>query len=141
MVKVSSSEIDAHIGRILALYRIKTGRTLITLSNVLGVSFQQMQKYEKGVNKLSGANLYILSEFLGVDINYFFEDLVVKNKTHNAYVAIKANKKETNESIHSIPDNEFIILVKYYSRIKKIAKRRTVLELVRSLCRSSFAPF
>ena len=75
MSKTSPSDIDLKIGRNIKLKRIKAGKSLQDLADVLNVSFQQIQKYERGQNKISSGNLFLLSEFLETNINYFFEGL------------------------------------------------------------------
>ncbi len=75
--------IDAHVGA-----RIGARRKLLQLSQKeladrLGITFQQVQKYEKGVNRIGAGRLYSIAMILGVDINYFYEDI-----ENNAYMQI-----------------------------------------------------
>ena len=67
--------IDAHVGA-----RIGARRRLLQLSQKeladrLGITFQQVQKYEKGVNRIGAGRLYSIASILGVDINYFYDDV------------------------------------------------------------------
>ncbi len=71
----SISPIDVHVG-----VRICARRKLLQLSQKqmaekLGITFQQIQKYEKGVNRIGAGRLYTIALILGVDINYFFEGI------------------------------------------------------------------
>jgi transcriptional regulator with XRE-family HTH domain len=67
--------IDLHLGGRLRLARKQCGVTQGTLAQALSVSFQQVQKYERGTNRLSGASLYGAAITLGVAPAFFFEGL------------------------------------------------------------------
>lgn len=67
--------IDAHVGA-----RICARRRLLQLSqkemaDALGITFQQVQKYEKGVNRIGAGRLFNIAQLLGVDVDYFFDDV------------------------------------------------------------------
>lgn len=67
--------VDRHVGGRLRRRRRQLGRSQAKLGAALGVSFQQIQKYERGANQLTATRLLALSEALGVPIGYFFEGL------------------------------------------------------------------
>lgn len=67
--------IDVEIGRRVRVMRCATSKTQAELSNAVGVSFQQIQKYEKGDNHISASKLWDIANFLGEDISYFFNGL------------------------------------------------------------------
>ena len=69
--------VDRHVGRRVAERRISLGHSQSDLGQVVGLTFQQIQKYEKGANRISSSKLWELSRFLKVDIGYFFEGLDV----------------------------------------------------------------
>jgi transcriptional regulator with XRE-family HTH domain len=70
-----SFAIDVHIGRRLRRRRRDLGLSQAALANAVGVRFQQIQKYESGLNKLSAARLWGVSTALGVTPNFFFVGL------------------------------------------------------------------
>lgn len=72
--KRSVSETDKIIGKKLKKLRLLQNVTQGQLSGILDVSFQQFQKYERGVNRISAANLHKLSKELNVPMTVFFED-------------------------------------------------------------------
>ncbi|WP_282604630.1 helix-turn-helix domain-containing protein [Pelagibius sp. Alg239-R121] len=76
-----ASEKDAHIGRRLLQARVSQGLSQDDLGSMVGVSFQQIQKYEKGLNRIGSGRLWDLSVALNVPIVYFFEGLADKGKT------------------------------------------------------------
>ena len=67
--------VDRHVGRRVSERRIGLGFTQSQLGEALGLTFQQIQKYEKGTNRVSASKLWEMSRFLEVDTRYFFEGL------------------------------------------------------------------
>lgn len=67
--------IDLHVGRRLRLLRRSRGLSQARLAEAIGVTFQQVQKYERGANRLSASKLYEAAAALGVAIEVFFEEL------------------------------------------------------------------
>ncbi len=81
MIDSGIGPMDAHVGA-----RICARRRLLQLSQkemaeALGITFQQVQKYEKGVNRIGAGRLFNIAQLLGVDVDYFFED--VKPEIYN----------------------------------------------------------
>jgi transcriptional regulator with XRE-family HTH domain len=74
MVK-SASEIDAHVGRRMRQRREALEISQGLLGRQIGLTFSQVQKYEKGTNRIGAGRLYLLASFLDVPIQYFFEGL------------------------------------------------------------------
>ncbi|WP_119167249.1 helix-turn-helix domain-containing protein [Algihabitans albus] len=71
--KVSDREIEQHVGRRIRERRTLLGLTQQQLADLIGVTYQQAHKYERGINRISAARLHMLSQVLGVDANYFFD--------------------------------------------------------------------
>ena len=71
----SASEVDAVVGERIRRRRILTGQTQDQLGDALGVSYQQIQKYETGANRVSAGRLYLLAEQLEVSPSWFFDGL------------------------------------------------------------------
>ena len=65
--------VDRHVGRRVQEKRLDLGLSQTALGKAVGVSFQQMQKYEKGQNRISASKLFEIADFLKVDIPYFFD--------------------------------------------------------------------
>ena len=74
-----SNQIDTHIGRQIRRRRLGLGLSQVALANAVGVRFQQIQKYETGVQKLSAVRLWAVAVALGVAPSYFFEGLTERN--------------------------------------------------------------
>src|SRR3954470_19795416 len=67
--------IDIHVGTRLRLRRTLLGLSQETLGEAVGITFQQLQKYERGANRISASRLFNLAQVLGVAVGFFFEDL------------------------------------------------------------------
>jgi transcriptional regulator with XRE-family HTH domain len=68
-------ELDRHVGARMHQRRIMLGFTQQQLAELIGVTYQQAHKYEKGVNRLAASRLYKVAQVLGVEVSYFFEGL------------------------------------------------------------------
>lgn len=67
--------VDRHVGRRVCEKRISLGYNQSDLGRALGLTFQQIQKYEKGANRISASKLWDIARFFKVDVSYFFEGL------------------------------------------------------------------
>lgn len=67
------NEVDVFVGRKIRARRIELGKTQADLADGIGVKFQQVQKYETGLNRVSASRLWVIADVLGVAIGYFFE--------------------------------------------------------------------
>ncbi|MDD9912657.1 MAG: helix-turn-helix transcriptional regulator [Alphaproteobacteria bacterium] len=73
-MKKSSHPIDIHVGKRLKQQRLLQGISQESLAKQLGITFQQIQKYENATNRISASKLYQLSQVLEVPIQYFFDN-------------------------------------------------------------------
>lgn len=69
----SESDVDNHVGAKIRVRRVELGMSQTDVADKLGLTFQQVQKYERGYNRVSASRLYDLTQILGVDIEYFFD--------------------------------------------------------------------
>ncbi len=86
----SATGIDKHVGNRMRVRRLSLGVSQQELAQKLGLTFQQIQKYEKGANRIGASRLYELANFLGVDVNFFFdglEDGEAANHHENSLIA------------------------------------------------------
>ena len=84
-----SAQLNQHLGKKLRLRRTSLGLTQTQVAKAINVTFQQIQKYEKGTNGVSSARLLQLSSFLKVPIKYFFEDYQDFSSTNESNIASK----------------------------------------------------
>jgi len=75
MTKKNPNPIDIHVGNRVRMRRMLVGMSQEKLGEKLGLTFQQVQKYEKGSNRVSASRLYHMAMILGVPVQFFFDDL------------------------------------------------------------------
>jgi transcriptional regulator with XRE-family HTH domain len=74
-VALTANEIDIHVGKRMRMRREFLGISQGRLGRHLGLTFSQVQKYEKGSNRIGAGRLYLIAEYLDVPVQYFFEGL------------------------------------------------------------------
>lgn len=119
--------IDIHVGQRLRLRRTLLGLSQETLGEAVGITFQQLQKYERGANRISASRLFNLSQVLGVPVTFFFDDLPAPEAT-----LVPDEPSETQE-FESMARRETLELVRAYYRIPDESIRRRTFELVKTL--------
>src|SRR6188472_4342469 len=70
-----AQDIDRYVGARMRERRIMLGLTQQQLANLIGVTYQQAHKYEKGVNRIAGGRLYTIAQALGVEVGFFYEGI------------------------------------------------------------------
>jgi transcriptional regulator with XRE-family HTH domain len=75
MTKRDPNFVDRHVGNRMRMRRLLIGMSQEKLGELLGITFQQVQKYEKGSNRVSASRLYNVAKVLGVPVQYFFDEL------------------------------------------------------------------
>ena len=119
--------VDVHVGG-----RLRRRRTLLRLSQGeigarLGLSFQQIQKYERGTNRIGASRLYRLSKMLSVPIPYFFEDMPME-------VAAASRHRAAVIADDATPTpREVRMLVRVYSRLPAAPVRRHIIDLIKAV--------
>jgi transcriptional regulator with XRE-family HTH domain len=71
--KSRAHDVDRHVGARIRERRMMLGLTQQQLADLVGVTYQQAHKYEKGINRVAAGRLYVIAQVLGVDLGYFFE--------------------------------------------------------------------
>ncbi|MFA7428934.1 MAG: helix-turn-helix transcriptional regulator [Rhodospirillaceae bacterium] len=132
--------IDVHVGKRLRLRRTLLGMSQEQLANAVGVTFQQIQKYERGSNRVSASRLYDVARVLGVSISFFFEDINadVTDGRPTQHLPGQAGMSDTPMPIYEqdeLSRNETLELVRAYWRLSSSDMRKNVLELLRSMGR------
>lgn len=123
----SPNPVDVHVGSRVRLRRLLLGMSQEKLGDELGVTFQQVQKYERGANRIGASRLYRVSRVLQVPIGFFFEGLEA------APVAGFADGDQTPLIDDFINSPEGVALAAAFARIREPAVRRKLLELARTL--------
>jgi transcriptional regulator with XRE-family HTH domain len=119
--------IDIHVGKRLRLRRTVLGMSQEQLAETLGITFQQVQKYEKGINRIGSSRLFDISKALTVPVGFFFEEYGDANPV---YGLAEENSEYEVEDVRS---RETMALVKAYYQISDPKVRKKALELIKSL--------
>jgi transcriptional regulator with XRE-family HTH domain len=129
------SPIDVHVGSRIRLRRTLMGMSQERLGDSLGLTFQQVQKYERGVNRVGASRLYDLSRVLDVPIAFFFDDMPENRGPTIAGVAGFAEKPQGYDAPSDDPlaKRETLELVRAYYRITDPAVRKRVFDLIKSM--------
>ncbi|ABC24392.1 helix-turn-helix domain-containing protein [Rhodospirillum rubrum] len=139
-INKSPDPVDVHVGRRLRLRRTLLGMSQEQLANAVGVTFQQIQKYERGSNRVSASRLYDISKVLGVPVAFFFED--IGDEVTSARLApIVPDITGSGLSEPAIPayeqdplqKNETLELIRAYWRLPTDTVRKRALDLLKSL--------
>ena len=118
------TNVDAHVGKKLKLIRVNLGYSQQELGRMLNITLQQIQKYEKGVNKISSGRLYKLSKALKVPVSYFFKG--IDNDTQNS------NEKYKNINFDDL-NKEILIISRLLSGIKSKERKRYLVDTIKNL--------
>ena len=127
MIKTADN-IDAHIGSRVRLRRLTAGMSQEQLGAALGVTFQQVQKYEKGTNRIGAGRLYRISRILEVPVSYFYEGLSHANGAHAA-----DDGPNGGDIIDFLSTPEGYALNRAFTRIGDGPTRRRLVDLVRTI--------
>ena len=110
-VRERAEEINREIGKRLRIVRIMRGITLARLGEALGVSFQQIQKYENGTNRLSAARLVQAAAFFDVPVMTFFEGLA--NEGEDQVRELDKKSLRLAAELNAMPDSKAkVVLIK-----------------------------
>ena len=108
---------NIHLGKKLRMRRLSLGLTQTKVANAINVTFQQIQKYEKGTNGVSSSRLIQLSKYLKVPVTYFFEDF--------------ADYVSGTEATEESSDLNYSFLVKTFSKLDNNRKIK-ILQILKS---------
>ena len=131
------SPIDVHVGSRIRLRRTLLGMSQERLGEALGLTFQQVQKYERGVNRVGASRLFDLSRVLDVPISFFFDDMPESlASTYGGHAGRRAaGFSETQDGFtdDALNRRETLELVRAYYRITDPAVRKRVFDLIKSM--------
>jgi transcriptional regulator with XRE-family HTH domain len=144
-----SGEIDLHVGSRIRLRRTQLGLSQEKLGEALGITFQQIQKYERGANRVGASRLYHIASILDVPISFFFDDMDNGRQTFRHRPSsptgefseqrppfnkpLKPSTCTGSEDQALLSRKETLELVRAYYRIPQPALRKKILELITSM--------
>lgn len=130
-----ANPIDVHVGTRVRLRRMLLGMSQEKLGEQLGLTFQQVQKYEKGVNRVGASRLFELAKVLSVKVGYFFEDVPGQSNAEGNPDTGSGFAEPGSDGYSSefLGSREGLELNKAFARIADPKVRRTIVDLVRAL--------
>ena len=127
--KKAPNPIDKHVGSRVRMRRMMLAMSQEKLGDALGLTFQQVQKYEKGTNRIGASRLQQISHILQVPVAFFFEG------APNLHSAVDGSKEAPSPSYVSdfLATSEGLSLTKAFMRIKQPKLRRRIVDLVEEI--------
>ena len=137
--KGTGDPIDRYVGSRVRVRRLGLGMSQTKLGQAIDVTFQQVQKYENGANRVGASNLYKMAKALGVDVGFFYDGMprgAAMGKTKGK--GTRGRRAPAPVEIAGDPtrSREIITLMHNYARIARPRLRKRVFELVKSLANS-----
>ena len=127
--------VDVHVGQRLRLRRTLLGLSQEKLGEALGLTFQQIQKYERGTNRIGASRLYDLSRVLDIDIGYFFDEMTdeVSHRSPGQIRGMAAEGEELPFQKDPMARRETLELVRAYYKIEETTVRKRLLDMAKTL--------
>jgi transcriptional regulator with XRE-family HTH domain len=133
------SPIDAHVGNRIRLRRVTLGLPMTEVAKNLGVSWQQLGKYEQARDRTSASMLYLIASALGVPVDFFFADLQLDETNENKVERLQASAIGEVLTLDARGQHIDQFIASYW-RIEDAKQRRHILRLVKSLAGQAKAP-
>lgn len=132
--------VDIHVGARVRLRRTLLGLSQEKLGEAIGLTFQQVQKYERGANRIGSSRLFDLSRVLDVPVSFFFEDMpsAVSSRSpaqvrHEGPQALGAAEEAASYEADPMARRETLELVRAYYKIRDPAVRKKLFDMTKAL--------
>mgnify|MGYP003484935567 CR=1 FL=1 len=136
--KKKPNPIDIHVGSRVRLRRNMLGMSQEKLGENLGLTFQQVQKYEKGVNRIGASRLFDLAKVLGVSVQFFYDEAPVGTRSGTQTIGF-AERPSDSYVIEFLGSREGLELNKAFARITDPKVRKSIVDLVKGLAGEDLA--
>ncbi|MBT6609544.1 MAG: helix-turn-helix transcriptional regulator [Rhodospirillaceae bacterium] len=132
-----ANPIDIHVGNRVRLRRTLLGLSQEKLGDEVGLTFQQIQKYERGANRIGASRLFQFSRILDVSISYFFEELPSEIRSHKGQMNWGlSDEKQAELAPNPMARRETLELFRAYYRIADPAVRARLFDLTKILAKA-----
>ena len=125
--------VDVHVGARLRRRRRLLGMSQTKLGEAIGLTFQQVQKYERGANRIGSSRLFDLSRVLDVPIEYFFGDMPAAVAACSPAQGGGMSEEAANYELDPMAKRETLELVRAYYKISEPQVRKRLFELTKAL--------
>lgn len=133
--KGTPDEVDVHVGSRLRVRRSLMGLSQDALADAVGITFQQIQKYERGANRISAGRLFQFSKILEVPVSFFYEQLSNANTNSQAY-GLSDNEQDGFEAAPQddiMTRKETIDLIRTYYSVEDEDTRKDIAKFIKSM--------
>ena len=124
---------DIHVGSRVRLRRMMQGISQEKLGEELDLTFQQVQKYEKGVNRIGASRLYDIARILDVPVQFFYDDFGDGPETMIGFAETQGKTEDKADFMQLLATPEGMQLCRAFASIKDYQVRRRVLDLVKAI--------
>ncbi len=125
--------VDVHVGTRLRLRRTLLGLSQEALGEALGLTFQQIQKYERGANRIGASRLFDLARALDVPVEYFYDEMSADVMAASPRHMVSAQTEPASQPVDAMTNRETLDLIRTYYKIVDPTIRKRVYELARAL--------
>jgi transcriptional regulator with XRE-family HTH domain len=122
-----------HVGGRVRLRRMLVGMSQEKLGELLGLTFQQVQKYEKGANRIGASRLFQIAQILGVSVQFFFDDMPEAARPHSDGADGFGDADAAPMVMDFVSSSEGLELNKSFAQIQDPVVRKKIIELIKSL--------
>ncbi len=129
--------IDVHVGSRVRLRRTLLGMSQEKLGQAIGLTFQQVQKYERGANRIGASRLFDLSRVLDVPVSFFFDDMPPEVAKTPAQKYFTPDEVPDTQEVDPLAKRETLELVRAYYKVVDPQVRKRVFELVKALANAA----
>ncbi len=128
--------VDVHVGNRLRLRRTLLGWSQEKLGDAVGLTFQQIQKYERGANRIGASRVFEFSRLLDVPPSFFFDDMPDELNTHEGrFAAGLRDKEQGTYEVDPLARRETLELVRAYYKIPDPRVRKRLFEMVKAIAK------
>ena len=142
MLKKAPNPVDKHVGSRVRMRRMMLSMSQERLGDGLGLTFQQVQKYEKGTNRIGASRLQQISEMLQVPVSFFFEGAPTADILANGHSGGNGFDEAPSPAYFSdfLATSDGLALTKAFVRIGDAKLRRNIVDLVASIADKQLTP-
>lgn len=130
---MTKHDIDGYVGKRLKQRRTIMGLSQEAVAKAVGITFQQVQKYEKGSNAMNARRLYEFARFMNVPVAYFFEGIDQSVPSHNVTNGLAEAAATEFDHENKASDRESLEMMKSFKRIKEPVVRKRLADLLRAV--------
>lgn len=138
-MKKTPNPVDVHVGARLRMRRMFIGMSQEKLGAHLGLTFQQVQKYEKGLNRIGASRLYAIARILDAPVQYFFDDMPRDLPQAHPVSESAESAPSVTPVTEFLATSEGMALNVAFAKIQDLETRKRLADLVRTLADENVA--